>query len=307
MSRIGPRTFWMLLKETALEWFSDPVFRLSGALSYFTVFSLAPLLIIVLFIIGLFWGDQTSVAQARILGEIRDMVGADGAEMVETMLDNASRSEDRGLWATLVGVGALLLGSTGVFVQLKGALNTIWEAEPTSGSGLKKLIVVRLLAIGMILAVGFLLLVSLIISAGLSAVDEFVTGLAPEFHLLFRVINIAVSFGLITLLFAILYRYLPDVEIAWQEVWIGAAITALLFNLGKLGIGLYLGNSAVMSTYGAAGSLAVLLLWIYYSSLIVFFGAEFTQVYARHFGHRAEQPASDDGAAVRMYEEASSP
>lgn len=277
------KDLWPLLKETASEWSEDGAPRLGAALAYYTVFSLAPLLIIVLFIIGLIWSGESSGAQERILTQVEGLMGPDGAEMIQTMLDSTRPGKGGGI-ATALGVVAMIFGATGVFAQLQSALNIIWDVVAKPGHGIKGFITTRLLSFGVVLVMGFLLLVSLVLSALLSALDTLTSGVSPLTQFFFQVLNIIVSVGIITLLFAMIFRYLPDVEIAWRDVWVGAAITAVLFTLGKFGIGLYLGNSGTASTYGAAGSLVVLLLWVYYSAQILFFGAEFTQVYAKHHG-----------------------
>lgn len=282
----GPARLWLLLKQTTLEWFSSNAFLLSGALSYFTAFSLAPVLIITLSLAGLFWQERTGDVQSRILQEVEELIGANGASMVETMLDNAQQSGAEGFFGTAFGLGALLFGASVVFVQLKNALNDLWEVEP-QGVGVKQYLLNRVLSFGVVLAVGFLLLVSLLLSTALAAAGAVLQGIAPDFYVLIRLLELALSFGVFTVLFAMMYRFLPDVEIAWSDVWIGAGITALLFSLGKFAIGTYLGNTNVASAYGAAGSFVVLLLWVYYSALIFFFGAAFTKVYARHHGTRS--------------------
>lgn len=283
---MSPKKLVSLAKEVLTEFSEDKAARLSAALAYYTIFSLAPLLIIVIAVVGFFWGNQPSGVQANLVQEIRAMLGPEGAAAIQAMLENASRPGSGGVVATVLGVVTLLVGATGVFSQLQSALNTIWDVEPLPGRGIKGIVQTRLLSFGMILGVGFLLLVSLVVTAVLSALSDYATGLAPGLELLFQVLNFVVSFAIVTLLFAMIYRVLPDVEIAWHDVWLGAAITALLFTVGKLAIGLYLGNSSVGSTFGAAGSLVVLLVWIYYSALILFLGAEITQVAARHYGSR---------------------
>ena len=284
------KDLWPLLKEAVSEFGEDNASRLGAALAYYTVFSLAPLLVIVLFVIGLLWGGQAEGARAEIVGQVQELAGDDGADLIRTMLENTQPGAG-GIVATVLSVVALIFGATGVFAQLQGALNQIWDVRPIPGQGLKGFAKTRLLSFGMVLAVGFLLLVSLVISALLSAIDSLLTGLTPAAHFFYQLLNFAVSFGVITLLFALIYYYLPDVEVAWRDVWVGAALTALLFTLGKLAIGLYLGNSSTASTYGAAGALVVLLLWVYYSAQILFFGAELTQVYARRFGSRIRPSA----------------
>jgi len=211
------------------------------------------------------------------------MVGPQGAQAIQAMIQNAS-TPSSGVIATLLGVVTLLLGAGGVVGQLQDSLNTIWGVAPKPGLGLMGLLRTRILSFGMVLGIGFLLLVSLVISAALTAFLQFVGGASIGESILWHSIEFFVSFGLITLLFALIYKMLPDVHMAWKDVGIGAAMTALLFTLGKFLIGLYLGHSSVSSAYGAAGSLIVVLLWVYYSALIFFFGAEFTQVYATTYG-----------------------
>ncbi len=289
---------WPLLKEAASEWIDDKATTLSAALAYYTVFSLAPLLILVVAVVGLFWGGQSGAVQAQLIGEIRGMVGAESAEFIRSILENAERPGSGGIFATVVGVVMLLLGATAAFAQLQMSLNTIWEVKPAPEYGLKGVIMSRVLSLGLVLTVGFLLLVSLVLSVAISALGSLMgeEGIPQP---LIQIINLVISFGIITLLFAMIYRYLPDAEIAWRDTWVGAFVTALLFVVGKFCIGLYLGSSSMGSAYGAAGSLVILLVWIYYSSLILFFGAEVTQVYARRFGSGIK-PAEH---AVRVVEE----
>ena len=279
------KDLWPLLKETVSEWTKDGAPRLGAALAYYTVFSLAPLLIIVIFIIGLMWSGESNFAQERLLGEVQGLTGPDGAQMIKTMLDSTRPGAGGGI-ATVLGVIALVFGATGVFVQLQTALNIIWDVAAKPGQGIKGFVMTRLLSFGVVLVIGFLLLVSLLLTALLSALDTLTSGVTPLTQFFFQALNQVISVGIITLLFAMIFRYLPDVEIEWKDVWVGAAITAVLFTIGKFAIGLYLGNSSTASTYGAAGSLVVLLLWVYYSAQILFFGAEFTQVYARYHGSR---------------------
>jgi membrane protein len=285
-----------LLKETFQEWKDDEALELGAALAYYTLFSLAPLLLIIIAIAGLVWGREA--VQGQIVQQIQGLVGRQGAEAVQTMVANAGRQgEKTGLLATVIAVATILFGATGVFAQLQSALNHIWDVEPKPGAGVRGLLKTRVLSFGMVLAVGFLLLVSLVVSTALAAVGTYMGSLLPGgAEVLVRILNFAVSFAVITLLFAVIYRYLPDVKIAWRDVWIGAAVTSLLFTLGKSLIGLYLGNSSVASSFGAAGSVIALLVWIYYSAQILFFGAEFTQVYATRYGSRIEP----DEDAVRV-------
>jgi membrane protein len=291
-----------LFKLTYQGWKEDKASRLSAALAYYTVFSLAPMLLIIIAVTGLFW--QRDVVQSQVLNQIEGLVGAEGRTFVSDLLTSASNPA-RGILGTIVGIVTLIFGALGVFNELHNALNTIWEVEEEdtkSGflEGLKKIIFGRLLSFGMILGIGFLLLVSLVISAGLSAMQETVGNAIPLSEILLQILNLIISVGVITVLFALIFKFLPDAEIAWRDVWLGAFVTAVLFSLGKFLIGLYLGNSAVTSSFGAAGSLVLLLLWVYYSAQILLFGAEFTQVYANQFGSKivpegeeaSAQPAS---------------
>jgi membrane protein len=278
---MNPRIIIGLLKETFKEWQEDKASRLAAALAYYTAFSLAPLLIIVIAIAALVFGEQA--AQGEIVGQIQGLVGKQGAEAIEEMIEN-SRQPTTGIIATLISFGILLFGATNVFAQLQDALNTIWEVAPKPG--VKGLVKTRFISFTMILGVGFLLLVSLILSAVLAVLGNYLGSLVPGIQFFWSTLNFFISFGVITLLFALIYKFLPDVKITWSDVGIGAAITALLFTIGKSLIGLYLGNSSVGSTYGAAGSFVVVLLWVNYSAQILLFGAEFTQVYANRYGSR---------------------
>jgi membrane protein len=282
------KTFLSLLKAAFDEFNEDKAPRLAAALSYYTIFSIAPLLIVVIAIAGLVWGHDA--VQGRLNEQIQGLVGAQGGEMIQEMVQNAQRPNESFV-ATIIGLVTLLLGATGVFMQLKGALNTIWDVEPTKSGGILATIKAQLLSFTMVLGIGFLLLVALVISAVISALSTFINGLFGNTEFVLQVLNFVISFGFITLLFALIYKVLPDVDIEWRDVWIGAAFTSLLFTIGKTLIGLYLGNSGVTSTYGAAGSLVVILLWVFYSAQILFFGAEFTQVYARRYGSWVERAA----------------
>lgn len=284
MPAITPKTSISLLKETFNEWSEDNAPRLGAALAYYTIFSLAPLLVIVIAVTGLVWGNQSGEVRAEVTAQIEALMGAGGADMVRTVLDNMGREESKGVLASVLGVAALIFGATTLFAQLKNSLNDIWGVRPDPERGWLNMVTARVMSFGLILTVGFLLLVSLVISAVLSALGDLVTGLAPGTEFLLRAIGLLVSFGLVTLLFAMIYHYLPDAKVTWRDTWIGAAITALLFTIGKFALGVYLAGSAAESTYGAAGSLVLLLLWVYYSAQILFFGAEFTKVYARRYG-----------------------
>jgi membrane protein len=279
---MGLREAGALLREAANEWSENNASRLAAALAYYTVFSLAPLLVIVTAIAGFFFGADA--VRGRLDDQLQGLVGPAGADVVQELVRGARR-EDGGTVATLLGVATLLLGATGAFGELQAALNTIWHAPPKTG-GMGELVRVRLLSFTMIVVVGFLLLVSLVVSAVLSAVGAYLSGLLPLPEIVLQMLNFAISIAVETLLFALMFKILPDVVIPWSDVWVGAGVTALLFEAGKFLIGLYLGRSGVASTYGAAGSFAVLLLWVYYSGLIFFFGAQFTETYSRWYGSR---------------------
>ena len=270
-----------LIKATFSEWSEDKAERLAAALAYYSVIALAPLVVIVIAIAGLVFGRDA--AQGQIVGQITSLVGQQSAEAIQGIIANASRPKS-GIWATVFGVAALLFGASGVFGQLQDGLNTVWEVKPKPGRGILGILKDRFLSLTMVLGVGFLLLISLVISAALSALGVYLNGLLPLPGVVLQVVNFIISFVVITLLFALLFNVLPDAKIAWGDVWIGAAITALLFVIGKFLLGLYIGRSSLGSAYGAAGSLIVILVWVYYSAQIVFFGAEFTQVYANRYG-----------------------
>lgn len=281
------KTVFSLLKETFQDWKEDKASRLAAALSYYTIFSIAPLLLVAITVVG-FVMDPGDV-KGELYAQVRDLVGREGADMVQTMVDNAAASDAKGL-AAVVSVVTLLIGATGVFMALKDALNTIWEVQPAPGRGLIGMIKDRVLSFSLVPGIGFLLLVSLIVDALLSAASNYANGLflSDIWIAVIRVASLVVSFLVITGLFAVIYKVLPDAKIAWRDVWIGAAVTSLLFTVGRFAIGLYIGNSSTASAYGAAGALIVLLLWIYYAAQILFLGAEFTQVYARRYGSRIE-------------------
>jgi membrane protein len=303
---MSPAQAWSLLKRAFEDFQADSATRLGASLAYYTLFSLAPLLLAAIAIAGLFFGQ--SAAEGRLVGELEGVVGEAGAQAVRELLENA-RSKPAGAAATLVALATLLVGASGVFLELKGALNTVWDVENPPG-GLLAMLRNRLAAFALVLAVGFLLLVALVVSAALSALGGLVGGYVETPKLVLQLANTLVSFGVITLLFAMLFKFLPDTEVAWKDVWVGAAITSVLFAIGKFLIGLYLGRSSVTSAYGAAGSVVVLMLWVYYAGQIFYFGAELTQAYARahdparpKLGRRAqrgaERPVAEDRGRER--------
>ena len=281
---MGSKDFVELFKQTFTEWSEDNASRLAAALSYYAIFSLAPLLIIVISVAGLVLGNQQNVQQ-DVLNQISNVVGPNTADFVRNLISN-TRSQNSGIIATIVGIVTLLVGSTGAFNQLHEALNTVWEVTEDPESGFLNILKGRLLSFTVVLGIGFLLLVFLVIDAGLAALGQFASDLIPGSELVWQGVNFLVSFGVVILLFAMIYKILPDVKIEWDDVWLGAAFTAFLFAVGKWVLGFYFSTVGVGSAYGAAGSLIVLLLWIYYSSQILFFGAEFTQVYANRYGSK---------------------
>lgn len=290
------KRFLVLLKDTFFQWSSDKAPRMGAALAYYAVFSLAPLLLIAITIAGLVFGEEAS--RGEIFHQIEATVGPSAAKGIEDLVKNAGAS-DGNVFVMVIGGVLLLLGASGVFVELQDSLNTIWRASPSQGSGLWHMIRRRFLTFSIVLGIGFLLLVSLIVSAVLAALGKFLTPSDMPGGLVFwQCLNALVSFGFITLLFAALYRFLPDVKICWKDVWLGAALTAGLFTLGKFLLGLYLGQAAIGSSFGAAGSLVVILVWIYYSSQIFLFGAEFTRLYSVHYGCAStEAPTTTPAAA----------
>jgi membrane protein len=274
-------SIWQLIKTTFQEWQDDQSTRLAAALSYYTVFSLAPLLIIVISVVGLVIGQRE--AQGQIVAQIAGYVGEESAGFIEGILEQMSQPRNSTL-ATLIGIITLLLGATGVFGELQASLNQIWDVPPKKVSaqqGIRALLFNRVLSFGMVLAVGFLLLVSLIISTAVTATSTWLIGDRIGMAIISQGLNFLLGFAVITLMFALIFKFLPDTKIHWRDVWPGAALTAVLFSVGRLLISFYLSQSSTASVYGAAGSLVVLLLWVYYSAQILFFGAEFTQVYSR--------------------------
>lgn len=273
---------WQLLRETCVEWWQDDTFRYSASVAFYTMFSLAPVLLIAVGVASLFLAREAAID--RIVRELQDMVGDQGAQAVRQVMES-SRGLGKSIWAIATGVVTLLVGATAVFAELQAALNRVWDvqAEPRRGV-LLQFFFDRLRSFTIALVVGFLLLVSLVISACLSGLQDYMNQWMPGVPVLWSAANIVTAFAVVTLLFALIYRYLPDARITWKDVWVGAAVTGALFSVGKYAIGIYLGHTAVASAFGAAGSFAVLLIWVYYSALISFFGAEFTQVYARRHG-----------------------
>ena len=271
-----------LLGDTVSEWFKHKATRLAASLAFYSILSLAPLLVVVIGIAGLLFGQEA--AQGQIVAQIEGLVGRDSAFAIQTMVENA-RQPGAGSLAAVLGLLMLFFSATTVVAELRDALNTIWEVPASEATGLTSLLSIlreRFFSLTMVLGVGFLLLISLIVNAWISALGSYFEGWLREVTL--QVINSSLSLVVITGLFAMIYKAMPDVDLEWRDVILGAAVTAVLFTAGKFAIGLYLGKSGLGSTYGAAGSLVIVLLWVYYSALIFFFGAEFTQVFANHYG-----------------------
>ena len=272
---MSPTAFWALLKEAGSEWWKDDSPRLGAALAFYAAFSMAPLLLITVAITGLVFGQEA--AQGRLLEHLRHLVGEEMGVALQATIASAGEPA-KGILATVVGTAMLLLGAAWFFGELHEALNTIWNVRPKHGSGARRFIQFHFLSYAMVVGAALLLLLSLVISAALAGVSS-QFGDWQSFRLR-ETVNFFVSFAVITVLFAMIYRFLPDTAIAWKDVWIGSIVTSLLFSIGKLLIGLYLGHTAIGSAFGAAGSLAALLTWLYYSAQIFLFGAELTKAYA---------------------------
>lgn len=272
---------WSLLKETSSKWNKDNVLSLSAALSYYTVFSLAPLLVLATAVAGLVLGDEA--IRGELSAYLQGFLGQESADAIEGFVANA-RKPASGIVATVTGTIALILGATGVFTELKTSLNKIWDAEPQASVGVKDLFKDRLLSFGMVVSIGFLLLVSMMVNAALSAASKYFSGYFPIPPVFLQWGYSLVSLGVVTVLFGMMYKFLPDKTIEWRDVWVGAVITAVLFTVGRVLIGIYLGKAGVANVFGASGSVVLILAWTYYSSVIVFFGAELTQVYSQRRG-----------------------
>ena len=272
---------WDFFAETYNEWRKDNAMTLGAALAFYTTFSMAPILIIVIVIFGFIFGEKS--AQAEIIKRVQELIGEQGAIAVRMMI-HAAYQPGHGFWATIIGIAVILFGSTSALVMLKRALNIMWGAKPNPDVPIWNIVKERLLSFVMIFLIGLLLFLSLMFSFALLFLTRFfhhILSLPPVFM---QTADIVISVLLVTLLFALIYKFLPDVKIAWTDVWIGSAITAILFTLGKFLFGMYLGHSRFRSAYGAASSLAVILMWVYYSCQVFFIGAELTRVYANRYG-----------------------
>jgi membrane protein len=280
---------WWLVKTAASEWDDDKAATLAAALAYYTLLSIAPLIVLAVAVAGLAFGDEA--ARGQIAEQIGSVVGAQAGEAIQSIALNAKAPES-GIISSVIGVAVLLFGASGVFGELQTSLNTIWEVEPKPGRGILGIVKDRFFSFTMVLGVAFLLLVSMLVATAISAFGRFLESALPGGEALWSALNFAISYGIVVLLFALIYKVIPDAKIAWRDVWVGANVTAVLFTIGKLVVGLYLGKSTFVSSYGAAGSIVALVVWVYYSSQIVFMGAEITQVYARRFGSKIE-PSKD--------------
>jgi membrane protein len=287
------RAWVELLRETIQEWQKDNCLRLGAALSFYTLLSLAPLLVVTIALVALVFGER--MAHGEVMGQVEALLGADTAATVREMVERASQPRSS-LVATGIGLAMSALGASGVFGQLQQALNDIWDVKPRPGRGLRGMLRDRAGSFSMLLLIAFLLLVSLGAGAALTALSERIAGLFPGAVFASRAADVAISLLVTALLFALLFKVLPDAQIRWSDVAVGALFTALLFSVGRLGISYYLGRTSGTSVYGAAGSLVALLLWIYYSSQLLFLGAEFTQVYARRYGSLRREGAAGCGS-----------
>lgn len=285
MLRLLRDRVWTPAREAVEAWYDDSAPRWSAAIAFYTIFSLAPVLIIVTAVAGALWGDQA--VRAEVLGQFRELLGERGAQQVDQLI-RAALPRGGGLPATVAGVATLLLGATAVFTTLRNALNAVWGVVPAKSPGVWRgawvYVRTRLLSFAVVLCMSFLLAASLVVNAGLSALGDWMGERLPAPVPVLRLVETAVTFGVLWLLFAVIFRWFPDARIAWKDVWIGAAVTAALFSAGKLGIGLYLGRAGVASAYGVAGSVVLVLLWVYYSAMVFLLGAEFTEVYSRRWG-----------------------
>ena len=281
-----PQHFYLLAKKSVSAWIDDYAPSMGAAISYYTVFSIAPLLLIVIAVAGFVWGREA--VQGEIVGQLAGLIGQDGAAGVQALIESANKPV-KGVVATIVSVIVLIIGATTVFAELQSALDRIWQVPPAQKiSSLWATLRTRLLSLGFILGLGFLLLVTLVASAGVAAFGGWANGLLPGWELLLQVINTVISLGIAAVLFAMIFKIMPQAKVSWRDVWVGAAVTAVLFEAGKTLIGLYIGKSGVTSSFAAAGSLVVLLVWVYYSAQIFLLGAEFTWVYAHEHGSLAQ-------------------
>jgi membrane protein len=289
------KSLWSVTIHAAQDWWEDNCLRLAASLAYYTALSLAPLVLLLVGVTGMVLGREQVAGQ--LAAQLESLMGSAGRELVNSIL--TTTNPEGGTWATVVGLVTLVIGATAVFGELQTTMNLIWEVQPapTRGAwaGIWAWLKARIFSLGLVLALAFLLVVSLVVSAALAAASALFQG--PEQTVMSRLLEIVVSLAVLTLMFALFFTYVPDAEIRWRDVWLGGFVTAVLFTLGKTAIGYYLGQASVGSAYGTAGSMVVLLVWVYYSALIVFFGAEFTQAWTTRQGAVAPQPHAVSGAA----------
>ena len=286
--------FFKISKKTAKDWMEDDPFKQSAVVAYYAVFSIPALLVIVIALAGLAFGQEA--VQGEISAQIKVALGAQAAESIEGVIATASK-EKTSIIATIIGFVTLILGSTGVFVQLQAVLNEIWEVKVVAKKKLLKTVKTRLFSFGLVLSMAFLMLVSLLLTTGLEAFSGLIKNMLPDFVLyVFQFLNFIISFGVITVLFALIFKILPDAKIRLRDVWVGAMLTTLLFILGKFALGVYFAKADPASAYGAAGSVVLIMLWVSYSCMILFFGAEFTKQYASFYGHQIQ--ATNDSEIV---------
>jgi membrane protein len=290
------KQIWDLIRKSVVAWVDDYAPSMGAALAYYTLFSIAPLLIIAIAVAGLVFGQEA--ARGEIVAQIQDLIGREGAIAVQGLLKSANEPAQE-MFATVVSVITLIIGATTVFAELQSDLDRIWRVPVAAKeNGIWALLRTRLLSFGLVLGLGFLLLVSLAVSAAIAAFSKWSNGFLVGWEPFLHVLNFSISFAITTLLFAMIYKFMPRARIAWRDVWVGAAVTALLFEIGKLLIGLYLGKTSVASGFGAAGSLIVLLVWVYFSAQTFLLGAEFTWVYAHEYGSKAAQTGQESATAV---------
>ena len=281
------KQFFQISKDAASEFFNDDAMTLAAALALYTVIALAPLVTVMLTIAGLIFGDQASQG---FIEQAQGLIGTSGAEAIRGIVDNANQPK-AGTLQAIIGFIVLLVSASAVFVQLQASLNRVWNVIQKPGLGIVHLIKTRLFSMALVASLGFLLMVSLVVSTVVAALGQYFQSLAPQMEFVLHVVNFIVAVGVTTVLFAAMFKYIPDVKVRWRDVWIGAVVTAVLFNVGQIGLGLYLGNSSTATAYGAAGSFMVLILWLYYSTAILFYGAEWAQTRARSLGNRFEPAA----------------
>lgn len=283
----GVRRWWGIVVDAAYGWMNDDAMSMAASIAFYTIFSLAPLAILVIALAGLVFGDEA--ARGALIEQLTALVGRDAGQTVQDLIARAGARET-GIVASIIGIGTILVGATTVFVELQTALNRIWRVAAPQESTITWLVRVRLKALALIGAIGFLLIVSLVVSAALAAAGRWAAGYLPAMPSLLWLFDVVTSWAVLTGLFAMIYRILPDTYIRWADVWLGAAANAFLFAVGKFLIGFYIATSGVVSVYGAAGSFVLILLWVYYSAVIFLFGAELTRAYSERSGSRARMP-----------------